>query len=77
MQQELIQDDLLNTLAGCYEQDPSRFVILPKQTMDSSWARVAVAELRNEGVVEEQIRGVVRLTPQGYCIFKHRTRIPA
>jgi hypothetical protein len=77
MQQESIQDDLLNTLAGCYEQDPSRFVTLPKQTMDSSWARVAVADLRNEGFVEEQVRGVIRLTAHGYSIFKHKQRIPA
>jgi hypothetical protein len=77
MQQQSIQDDLLTTLAGCYEQDPSRFVTLPKQTMDSSWARVAVAELRNEGVIEEQVRGVIRLTAQGYSTFKHRQRIPA
>jgi Mn-dependent DtxR family transcriptional regulator len=77
MLQQSIENDLLTTLAGCYEQDPSRFVTLPKQTMDSSWARVAVAELRNEGVVEEQVRGVIRLTAQGYSIFKHRQRIPA
>ena len=77
MQQQIIQHDLLTTLAGCYEQDPSRFVTLPKQTMDSSWARVAVAELRNEGFVEEQVRGVIRLTAHGYSIFKHRQRVPA
>jgi len=77
MLQESIQNDLLNTLAGCYEQDPSKFVTLPKQTMDSSWARVAVAELRNEGFVEEQVRGVIRLTALGYSNFRLRQRVPA
>jgi hypothetical protein len=77
MQQESIENELLTTLAGCYEQDPARFVTLPKQTMDSSWTRVAVAELRNEGCVEEQVRGVVRLTPRGYSIYKNRQRVPA
>jgi hypothetical protein len=77
MPQETIQNDLLITLAGCYEQDPSQFLTLSKQTMDSSQARIAVAELRNEGFVEEQVRGVVRLTAYGYCTFKKGQRIPA
>jgi hypothetical protein len=77
MQQELIQNDLLITLAGCYERDPSGFVTLPKTTMDSSSARVAVSELRNEGFVEEQVRGVIRMTAYGYCTFKSKQRIPA
>jgi hypothetical protein len=45
--------------------------------MDSSWARVAVAELRNEGFVEEQVRGVIRMTAYGYCTFRCRERVPA
>jgi Mn-dependent DtxR family transcriptional regulator len=31
-----------------------------------------VAELRNEGYVEEEVRGVVRLTPRGYQLYKKR-----
>jgi hypothetical protein len=77
MPQETIQQNLLITLAGCYEQDPSKFLTLPKETMDSSSARVAVAELRNDGFVEEQVRGVIRMTPYGYCTFKKGQRIPA
>jgi hypothetical protein len=68
--EELIRDGLLLTLAQCYEQDPSRYVTLPKETLDSSSARGLVAELRNEGYVEEQVRGVVRLTPRGYKVYK-------
>jgi Mn-dependent DtxR family transcriptional regulator len=34
--------------------------------MDSSSARLAIAELRNEGLVEEKVRGVIRLTALGY-----------
>ncbi len=70
MQTELAQNDLLVTLANSYEENPNQFVTLPKPVLDSSWARVAVAELRNEGYVEECIRGVVRLTPRGYKAFK-------
>jgi hypothetical protein len=70
MHTELIPAELLMTLAKCYEEDPSRFVTLPKHTLDSSMARLAVAELRNEGYVEEQIRGVVRLTARGYEVYK-------
>jgi len=65
-----IQDGLLVTLVLCYKEDPHRFVTLSRQTLDSSSARVAVAELRNEGFVEEQVRGVVRLTARGYKKYK-------
>ena len=61
-----IHDELLVTLARCYEEDPRRFVTLSRQILDSSSARVAVAESRNEGSLEEQIRGVIRLTIRGY-----------
>jgi hypothetical protein len=61
-----IQHGLLITLILCYEEDPHQFVTLPRQTLDSSSARVAVAELRNDGFVEEQVRGVIRLTARGY-----------
>lgn len=68
-----IENELILTLAQHYEHDPGEFVKLPQQTVDSSFARIAVAELRNEGYVEEQVRGVVRLTLRGYNAFK---RIP-
>jgi hypothetical protein len=70
MQPPSIQAELFVTLAEHYEQDPREFVRLPQQTVDSSFARVAVAELRNEGYVEEQVRGVVRLTLRGYNVYK-------
>ena len=72
MQPESIQAELFVTLAQHYEHDPGEFVILPQQTVDSSFARVAVAELRNEGYVEEQVRGVVRLTPRGYQAYRSK-----
>jgi hypothetical protein len=71
MHQELIQSELLDTLAGCYEDDPEQFVTLPKQTVDSSSARVMVSEMRNQGIVEEQVRGVIRLTALGYSVYKN------
>ena len=69
-----IQDGLLVTLVFRYEEDPHQFVILSRQTLDSSSARMAVAELRNEGLVEEQLRGVIRLTARGYK--KYKTTLP-
>ena len=72
MQQESIQTELFVTLVQHYEHDPREFVRLPQQTVDSSVARAAVAELRNEGYVEEQVRGVIRLTPRGYQVYKSR-----
>ena len=69
-----IQDGLLVTLVLGYEEDPHQFVTLSRQTLDSSSARVAVAELRNEGLLEEQVRGVIRLTIRGYK--KYGTTLP-
>jgi hypothetical protein len=70
MQQEMLHNDLLVSLAHVYEEDPGQFFTLPKPVLDSSSIRLAVAELRNEGYVEEQVRGVVRLTPLGYKAYK-------
>lgn len=69
-----IQGGLVVTLILRYEEDPYQFVTLSSQTLDSSSARMAVAELRNEGLVEEQLRGVIRLTARGYK--KCRTMLP-
>jgi len=70
MLQEMVGSDLLVALAHSYEEDPGQFVSLPRIILDSSAARMAVAEMRNEGYLEEQIRGVVRLTPRGYKAYK-------
>ena len=69
MLQETVGSDLLVALAHSYEEDPGQFVSLPRIVLDSSAARMAVAEMRNEGYLEEQIRGVVRLTPRGYKLY--------
>lgn len=66
-----IQEGLLLSLVLRYEQDRDQFLILSKPTLDSSSARLAIAGLRNEGLVEEQIRGVIRLTPLGYKKYKN------
>ncbi|MGA2337176.1 MAG: hypothetical protein WA383_17405 [Terriglobales bacterium] len=65
-----IRDGFLVALVLRYEQDRDQFLILSKQTLDSSYARLAIAELRNEGLVEEQVRGVIRLTALGYKKYK-------
>jgi|SRR5881398_1225141 hypothetical protein len=66
-----IRDGLMVTLVLRYEQDPNQFIVLSKNTVDSSSARLAVADLRNEGLVEEQVRGVIRLTALGYKKYKN------
>ena len=70
MHQQWFRDGLLVTLVARYEGDPLQFVTLPKRTVDSSLARGVIAELRNEGYVEEQIRGVIRLTARGYREYR-------
>jgi hypothetical protein len=67
---EIIRETILFTLAERYEDDRDQFVTLPRQTMDSPVAREVVAELRNEKHVEEQTRGVIRLTWRGYELYK-------
>ena len=47
------------------------FLSLSRQTVDSALAREIVAELRNEGHVEEEVRGTIRLTPRGYRAFQN------
>jgi Mn-dependent DtxR family transcriptional regulator len=66
-----IRDGLLIALVLRYEQDHHQFLTLSKQTVDSSSARLAIAELRNQGWVEEQVRGVIRLTELGYEKYKN------
>jgi len=66
MHSQSVRDGLLLALIAGYEEDPLQFLMLSKPTVDSSLAREVVAELRNEGHVEEQIRGVIRLTARGY-----------
>ena len=61
-----IRDGLLAALTECYEADTAHFVILPKHIVDSSSAREVIADLRNEGYIEEQERGVIRFTRRGY-----------
>jgi Zn-dependent M32 family carboxypeptidase len=69
---EIIRDRLLLTLAERYETDRSQFVTLSRQTMDSALAREVVATLRNEKSLEEQTRGVVRLTARGYQSYRNQ-----
>ena len=61
-----IRDGLLAALTECYEADTAHFVSLPKQIVDSSSAREVISDLRNEGYIEEQKRGVIRFTRRGY-----------
>jgi hypothetical protein len=66
-------EELLLALADCYEHDPGQFIPLSKRTVDSCLVREIVAGLRNEGYVEEQVRGVIRLTAHGYSSYKKQS----
>jgi hypothetical protein len=71
MQRDLVRDGLLFTLAQRYRENPTHFLSLSKQAVDSASAREIVAELRNEGHIEEDVRGTIRLTPRGYRAFQN------
>jgi predicted transcriptional regulator len=71
MERELVRDGLLFALAQCYREDPSHFLRLSTQTINSVLTREIVAELRNEGHIEEEVRGTLRLTPRGYRAFRN------
>jgi len=47
-------------------ENPTSFLTLSREVIDSALSREIVAELRNEGHVEEEVRGTIRLTPRGY-----------
>ena len=70
MQRDLFRDGLRFNLAQQYREDPRRFVSLSKEATDSAFARETVADLRNEGHVEEDVRGTIRLTRRGYRAFQ-------
>lgn len=72
MLEKAFSDDLIHRLAESYEEDPSEFVHLPQPTVACSAARQTLSELRNEGYVEEEVRGVIRLTPRGYKEYKRK-----
>lgn len=67
-----IRDGLLAALTERFEADPAHFVSLPKQIVDSSSARAVIADLRNNGYVEEKERGVIRFTIRGYKVHRDR-----
>ena len=72
-----MENELLSTLATHYEKDPFGYITLPKQTVDSGEARLLIADMRNRGFVDENMRGVIRLTVRGYEQFRHRLLVSA
>lgn len=71
MRRELIRDALLLSLADLYQKDPRQFLTLSQQTVDSSLAREVIAQLRIDGFIEEDMRGVIRLTARGYRDYRN------
>ena len=56
MPRELVRDGLLFALAQRYKEDPSHFLHLSKQSMGSALTLEIVAELKNAGHIEEDLR---------------------
>lgn len=71
MERDLVRDGLRFKLAQRYRENPGDFVSLSQQAVDSALARQLVAELRNAGHVEEEVRGKIRLTPRGFMAFQN------
>jgi hypothetical protein len=71
MQRDLVLDGLRFKLAEQYRENPTGFLSLSKEAVDSVLGREMIAELRNEGHVEEVVRGTIRLTPRGYRAFQN------
>jgi hypothetical protein len=71
MPRDLVRDGLRFKLAQRYQENPAHFLSLSKQAIDSPMAREILAELRNAGHVEEDVRGTIRLTPRGYRAFQN------
>ena len=70
MQRDLVRDGLRFKLAERYRENPTGFLSLSKEAIDSALGREIVAELRNEGHIEEEVRGTIRLTARGYRAFQ-------
>ena len=71
MQRDLVRDGLRFKLAQRYQENPAHFLSLSQQAVDSAMARELIADLRNEGHIEEEVRGRIRLTPRGYRAFQN------
>jgi hypothetical protein len=71
LHKRLIRDGLLVVLAKHYVWDSTEFITLSRQFLDSALAREVVAQLRNEGYLEEKVRGTIRLTALGYMAFQN------
>jgi len=73
----ILESRLISALTENFERDPRGYITLSKETVDSSEARVTVAEMRNYGYLVEQERGVIRLTLRGYEYLRQHHLISA
>jgi hypothetical protein len=66
---EIIRMRLVVALLEHSKREPNEYVFLQKHAVDSSLVRQIVADLRIQGHVEEQTRGVIRLTQLGFAVY--------
>jgi hypothetical protein len=71
MQGDIVCYALLFALAQCYREDPSHFLSLSEQAINSALTREIVAELCDRGHIEEGGRNTIRFTPRGYRAFQN------
>jgi hypothetical protein len=69
---DAIRTQLLISLVERSREDPNEFVALCKHDLDSSLVRQIVADLRIEGYLEVQTRGVIRLTQLGFSEYSDK-----
>ncbi len=70
MPADAVRKGLLLALAEHYERDPREFWQISSNDLASAFIREMVAELRNEGYLEEEVRGVIRFTSRGYRAYR-------
>ncbi len=70
-----IPPDLIRELVRLYQHDPAQFFYVPAQVMASAAMRESIAELRNNGYIEEELRGIIRLTTRGYRTFQRELAV--
>jgi predicted transcriptional regulator len=74
---EVIRMRLVVALLEHSKREPNQYVFLQKHAVDSSLVRQIVADLRIQGHVEEQTRGVIRLTQLGFQVYNASQSISA
>ena len=72
---DVVRHQILSTLVEGCKNHPGEYLTLDKNEVDSSLVRQVVADLRIEGYIEEETRGVIRLTELGFSVYSHEAPV--